>query len=75
MAKKIVGVSVFKGQQGVSNYEIGAEMKRKNENGEFENLGMKVKNIILGKNSVEIVLTNKTSIFFRDLPIVVDYKL
>ena len=77
MAKKIVGVSVFKGQQGVSNYEIGAEMKRKGENGEWESLGKSVKKIDvnLKNDSVEITLSDKTSIFFKGFPIAIDYTL
>jgi hypothetical protein len=73
MAKRVKVVSIFKGAQGVSNYEVGAEMKKQNVKGEWESLGKKVKKIEIGKNSVEIFLSDKTSIFFRDFPIAVDY--
>ena len=75
MAKRIKMVSVFKGEQGISNYGVGAEMRKMNEKNEWVNLGKKVKKIDVGKNYVEIFLSDKTSIYFRDFPIAVDYTL
>jgi hypothetical protein len=77
MAKKIKVVSIFKGAQGVSNYEVGAEMKKMNEKNEWESLGKKVKKIDvnLKNDTVEITLSDKTSIFFKGFPIAIDYTL